>query len=126
MSGIAVFALERAAEYLNAAVTLQTAAPDAPAGSPIIGSLLLPFVLIIGVFYFVMWRPEGKRLKEHQAMLSALKKGDEVILMGGIYGKVHEVSGKQVVLEIANDVKIRVVPEAISGLVPPAKQPKDS
>ena len=125
MSGIAVFALERAAEYLNAAVTLQTAAPDAPAGSPIIGSLL-PFVLIIGVFYFVMWRPEGKRLKEHQAMLSALKKGDEVILMGGIYGKVHEVSGKQVVLEIANDVKIRVVPEAISGLVPPAKQPKDS
>jgi preprotein translocase subunit YajC len=82
------------------------------------GSTILFILLMLGVFWFVMWRPQSKQMKAHQAMLAALKKGDEVVLLNGILGKVHEVGEKLIVLEVARDVRIRVVPSAITAKVP--------
>ncbi|MFO0109028.1 MAG: preprotein translocase subunit YajC, partial [Alphaproteobacteria bacterium] len=68
------------------AIALAQAAPAADAPSPFVS--LMPLLLIFVVFYFLMIRPQQKRHKEHQLMLGALKKGDQVITGGGIYGKV--------------------------------------
>jgi len=69
---------------------------------------LLPFLLIIVVFYFFMIRPQVKRQKEMNNFRNALSKGDKVITTGGIYGKILDVKDNIVTLEIAEDVKIKV------------------
>ena len=78
----------------------------------------LPFILIIGVFYFLMIRPQQKRMKEHKAMVSALRRGDNVITSGGIVAKVSKViDDNEVELEIASGVKIKVIKSTISTVV---------
>ncbi len=77
-------------------------------GSPGMLMQLLPFLLIIVVFYFFMIRPQMKRQKELRKYRENLKKGDKVVTTGGIYGKVTEVKESHVVIEIANDVNIKV------------------
>lgn len=74
---------------------------------------LLPFLLIIVVFYFFMIRPQMKRQKELRKYRDALKKGDKIITTGGIYGRVLEVKDAQVIMEIADDVKIRIDKSAV-------------
>lgn len=69
---------------------------------------LLPFLLIIVVFYFFMIRPQVKRQKELRKYRENLKKGDKVVTTGGIYGKVSEVKESHVVMEIADNVNIKV------------------
>ncbi|MFN7950279.1 MAG: preprotein translocase subunit YajC [bacterium] len=71
--------------------------------------------IIIGIFYFLMIRPQQQKAKEHQSMLDALKKGDEVLTAGGIYGKIHSVTDQVVTLEIAPNVRIRVARSRIEG-----------
>jgi preprotein translocase subunit YajC len=88
--------------------------------SPIAGrSSLLPFVFqvvaIFAIFYFVMIRPQQKQLKEHRALLGALKKGDEMVTQGGLVGRIHEVSERTVTLEIASGVRVRVLKTSIAG-----------
>lgn len=80
---------------------------------------LLPFVLIIVVMYFLMIRPQQKRQKAHQAMLAALKSGDEVVTMGGVYGTIAGIDEKEntVWLKIANEVKIKVERGAITRVM---------
>jgi preprotein translocase subunit YajC len=75
-----------------------------------------PIVLILGVFYFLLIRPQQKKAKEHQTMLDNLKKGDAVITNGGIYGKVMALTDQAITLEIADKVRIRVSRSAIAGL----------
>jgi preprotein translocase subunit YajC len=93
------------------------------------GSSLSPFVLIAGMFaimYFLMIRPQQKQLKEHKALLANLKKGDTVIIQGGIYGKVFLVSERDVQLEVANNVKLRVLKTAVQSVVKDSTEaPKD-
>ncbi|AEI68162.1 preprotein translocase subunit YajC [Corallococcus macrosporus] len=72
-------------------------------------------VILVGIMYFVMIRPQQKQLKEHRALLSALKKGDEVVTSGGILGKIHLVDERTVTLEVASGVRIRVLKTAISA-----------
>lgn len=72
-----------------------------------------PFILIIVVFYFFMIRPQMKRQKELRKYREALKKGDKVITTGGIYGKVSEVKDTYVVVEIADNVKVKMDKSAI-------------
>lgn len=69
---------------------------------------LLPFLLIIVVFYFFMIRPQVKRQKELRKYRENLKKGDKVVTTGGIYGKVTEVKDSHVLIEIADNVNIKV------------------
>jgi len=66
------------------------------------------FVIMIGIFYFLLIRPQQKKAKEHRSLLDALKKGDSVITAGGIYGKVTTVDENIVNLEIATGVNIKI------------------
>jgi len=79
---------------------------------------LLPFVLIFVVFYFLLIRPQQKRAKEHKSMVEALKCGDKVVTSGGIVGKVSKVVDDQYVeVEIASDVKVKVVRSTIGQVM---------
>lgn len=75
-------------------------------------------ILIGGLFaimYFVMIRPQQKQVREHRDLISALKKGDEVVTQGGIFGKIYAVTDKIVTLEIANGVRVRIQKASIQG-----------
>ena len=83
------------------------------AGGSMASSLLM-MVLIFGIFYFLMIRPQQKKLKEHKAMVDALRRGDQVVTQGGIIGKVAKVKDdNEVEVEIAADTKVRVVRSTI-------------
>jgi preprotein translocase subunit YajC len=89
-------------------------AQAAPGAFDYLNSLLIPTMLIIGIMYFLMIRPQQKRLKEHQAMVATLRRGDTVVTSGGIIGKVARVDEQEVQIEIAEGVKIKVVRSTIS------------
>src|SRR6476469_1202641 len=78
---------------------------------------ILPWLAIFVIFYMLMIRPQQRRVKEHQAAINAVKKGDEVITGGGIRGKVTKVSDEEAEVEIAQGVKIRVVKSTISQVL---------
>ncbi len=87
---------------------------------------LLPMILIFGVFYLLLIRPQQKKAKEHKLMLDNLKKGDTVITQGGIYGKIAAIEDQILFLEIAKDVKVRVVRGNIAAVAtsPAPVEPK--
>jgi preprotein translocase subunit YajC len=76
---------------------------------------LIPFALILGIFYFVMVLPMRKRQQKVQAFLAALKVNDKVITTGGIYGSITRLSDQSVQLQVANNVRIEVSRAAIIG-----------
>ena len=86
-------------------------------GNPL--TLILPFALIFVIFYFFMIRPQQKKQKEHQAMLTQLKKGDKVVTNGGMFGVVWGIDDKEnkVVLKFGEDLKIEFLKSAIAGKV---------
>lgn len=92
---------------------LAMAAPQQGAPNPWLQ--LIPFALILGIFYFVMVLPMRKRQQKVQAFLAALKVGDRVITTGGIYGSITRVSDQSVQLQVANNVRIEVSRAAIVG-----------
>jgi preprotein translocase subunit YajC len=75
-------------------------------------------IVFVGVFYFLLIRPQQKRMKEQQAMLSRLASGDEVVTTGGILGRIIEVNDTFVTLEIADGVRIKVQKAQITQLMP--------
>ena len=78
----------------------------------------LPLILIFGIMYFLLIRPQQKKAKEHQAMVAGLRRGDQVITQGGIIGKVVKVKDDgELELEIADGVKVRVVQATIATVV---------
>ena len=79
---------------------------------------LLPFILILPLFYFLLIRPQSKRAKEHKQMISSLAKGDEVVTTGGLLGRVTEVGENFVAVEIADGVQVKVQKNAVAGLMP--------
>ncbi|MEW5727677.1 MAG: preprotein translocase subunit YajC [Pseudomonadota bacterium] len=92
------------------------AAGAAPAGDML--TSFLPLILIFVVFYFLLIRPQQKRMKQHKEMLAALRRGDKVVTSGGIIGTVNKiVSDTEVVLEIADNVKVRVVRATIQDIM---------
>ena len=70
---------------------------------------IMPLVLIFFVFYFLIIRPQQNKVKEHAAMVAAVKKGDEVVTQGGLLGKVSKVSDEEVTIDFGNNVNIRAV-----------------
>jgi preprotein translocase subunit YajC len=68
---------------------------------------LVPLVIMFGIFYFLLIRPQQKKAKEHKALLEALKKGDNVITAGGMHGKITAVDDAVVTIEVANNVNIK-------------------
>jgi len=97
----------------------QTAQPQTmQQANPI--QLFLPFVLFLGIFYFMVIRPEMRNQKKkqdtHKNMLSSLAKNDEVITTSGIHGTVMNVKDQTIILKIDDDVKIEIQKEAIASL----------
>ena len=79
---------------------------------------LLPIVLMFGLLYFMLIRPQMKRAKEHKAMTEALQKGDEVVSSGGVVGKITKAGEAYITLEIAPGVEVNVQKGAIQTLLP--------
>ena len=90
---------------------------------------IFPFILIFIIMYFMVIRPQQKKGKEHREMLNKLKKNDEVMTSGGIYGKVVALTDNVVTLEVAPNVRIRVhrpqISAVVSGEKVPAKEAKE-
>ena len=78
----------------------------------------LPIILMFVLLYFLMIRPQMKRAKEHKTMIEALQKGDEVVAVGGLLGRIVELSEQYATLEIASETKIMVQRPAIQTLLP--------
>ncbi|MBX2855278.1 MAG: preprotein translocase subunit YajC [Rhodobacteraceae bacterium] len=80
---------------------------------------LLPFVFIFAIMYFLIIRPQQRKAREHQEMLGALRRGDEVLTAGGFLGKVTKVKDddQEVEVEIADGVKVRVIKSTISAVM---------
>jgi preprotein translocase subunit YajC len=91
-------------------------AEGAPAGDPFLG-LLFPIGLIV-ILYFLMIRPQMKRQKAHQKLVEELKKGDEVVTMGGVAGRIVELGENFAQLEIADNVNIKIRRSAVEVLLP--------
>ena len=89
-------------------------AQAAPSIFDSLNSLLVPTILVIGIMYFLMIRPQQRRLKEHQAMVAAIRRGDTVVTSGGIIGKVTKVEDQELQVEIADGVRIKVLRSTIS------------
>lgn len=90
---------------------------DPSAGGP--QGLLLqlaPLVLLFVLFYFMLIRPQQRRVKEHQGMVAALKRGDTVVLSSGVIGKVVRVEDAEIGVEIAQGVTVKVVKSMISDI----------
>jgi preprotein translocase subunit YajC len=95
-------------------------APAAAAGGDLMTSLqgMLPLVLMFVVLYFVMIRPQMKRQKEHKAMIDALAKGDEIATVGGLLGKVTQLTDATVTLEISAGVQVQLQRQAVVQVLP--------
>jgi preprotein translocase subunit YajC len=94
---------------------LMAAASPNSASAIFIG--ILPWLLIFVIFYMLMIRPQQKRMKEHQATIAAVKKGDEVITGGGIRGRVTKVMDEDVEVEIGQNTRVRIVKATLSHVV---------
>ena len=78
----------------------------------------LPLILIFAIMYFLLIRPQQKKVKEHQAMVEAVRRGDQIITQGGIIGKVTKVKEDgEVEVEIAEGVKVRVIKSTVAQVV---------
>ena len=78
----------------------------------------LPLILIFAIMYFLLIRPQQKKMKEHQAMVDALRRGDQVVTQGGLIGKVSKVKeDNEIEVEIAEGVKVRVVRSTIAQVL---------
>jgi preprotein translocase subunit YajC len=103
------------ANFLIADAQAQAAGGAASGGG--IGQIAILVVFVV-VFYFLLIRPQQKRAKEHQALLSKLAAGDEVVTAGGIVGRIQEINDSFVSLEIADNVRIKVQRSQVTSLVP--------
>ncbi len=98
------------------AQTAPAATPEGGLGSSLMS--MLPIVLMFVVLYFIMIRPQMKKQKEHRAMVEALAKGDEVVTVGGMLGRVSSVGDNQLSLEIASGVEVQIQRHAVAQVLP--------
>ncbi|NEX20009.1 preprotein translocase subunit YajC [Thiorhodococcus mannitoliphagus] len=90
--------------------------PAAAAGDPFMA--LLPLVLFAVIFYFLLIRPQAKRQKEHRKMVEALAKGDEIISMGGMAGRIADIGENFVLVEISDSVQVKIRRAAVESVLP--------
>ena len=101
---------------ISPAYAQETQASGGLFGGGIFG--ILPLVILFALMYFLMIRPQMKRQKEHRAMLGKLGVGDEVITGGGIAGVIRELGDSLIIVEVAENVRVRVQKGSISNVLP--------
>lgn len=109
-------------KYFLAALALVTsnlALADGPAAEPMgmIGQLVFLGGFLV-IFYFLLWRPQSKRQKEHKNLIVSLEKGNEVITAGGILGKITKITDDFIVIEVADNVTLPIQKTAITAMLP--------
>jgi len=87
---------------------------------------LIPIVLMFVIFYFLLIRPQQKKAKEHQKMISQLKKGDRIVTSGGLHGRITGVSDTTMTVEIADKVRVKVARGNVSQVLQSSPQPQDA
>jgi preprotein translocase subunit YajC len=95
-----------------------SAAGAAQGGPSSLLTLAIPWVLIIGIFYLLVWRPQSKAQKAQRARIDAAKKGDTVVTGGGLIGKVIKVDGDEVELELGPNVRVRALKTTLTEIRP--------
>jgi preprotein translocase subunit YajC len=100
---------------LSLVLAQEPPASPAPSGGAFLTSLL-PFILIFVLFYVLLILPQQRRQKKHRAMLETLKKGDRVVTSSGILGTVMNIAKDTITLQVADNVKIRILRDAISEM----------
>ena len=103
--------------YLTFAFSFQALAEAAPAPKPTALEQFFPFIIIGLIFYFLLIRPQQKKLKRQEGFLSRLKRGDEVVTSSGIFGRIEGLTEQFVILEVAENVRIRVLKSRIGSFV---------
>jgi preprotein translocase subunit YajC len=106
-------------------IATSLASAAAPSGSAAFFVQILPLLFVFVIFYFLMIRPQQRRMKEHQATIGAVQKGDEVVTAGGVRGKVTKVGDDEVEVEIAQGVKVRIVKSTLSHVLGKSKPAND-
>jgi preprotein translocase subunit YajC len=89
-------------------------APQPGGGSPFMQ--FMPLILIFAVFYFLVIRPQSRKAKQHQQMLSALKKGDDVVTSGGVIGRVTGIKDEEITLQVQEGVRLRILRSAVTAV----------
>ncbi len=79
---------------------------NAPVAGPSLIETLLPFIVILAIFYFLIWRPQSQKARRHDAMVAALKKDDKVVTQSGLHGRVIEVHPDTVVLDVGGKTRL--------------------
>lgn len=87
-------------------------------GAGVFMAQIFPLILIFVIFYFLLIRPQQKRMKQHQAMIGAVKPRDTVVTNGGLVGKVTKVDEHEIEVEVAAGVKVRIVKSMLSDIRP--------
>ncbi len=93
------------------------AAGGAPEGPGLLATLL-PLILIFVIFYFLIIRPQSKRMKQHREMVRNLEKGDEVVTGGGFLGRVVRVNEDSITVELAEGVRVKAQRDSIQNVLP--------
>jgi preprotein translocase subunit YajC len=92
-------------------------AQTAGAAEPSIFQMFLPLILIGAVFYFLIIRPQQKKMKEHNAMLDAIRRGDRIVTGGGIVGTVARVNDNELLVDISQDVRVTVMRGTVADVL---------
>ena len=108
--------------FISSAVA-QEAVPPVSNPSPLTG--ILPIVVMVALFYFLLIRPQQKKISEHKKMTNGVRRGDKVILSGGIYGTVTRVDDENLSVEVAKGVELEVIRSSLSAVVT-RSEPADS
>ena len=93
----------------------QAGAPAAGGGDLLVS--LAPMVLIFVVFYFLLIRPQQRKMKDHKAMLQAVKRGDKILTTGGVFGQVALVGDDHLMVDVADGVQLRMSRDAVSAVL---------
>ena len=102
-------------DFLISNAYAQAAAPAA-APNPLMS--FLPLIILFGIFYFMLIRPQMKRAKDQRTMIAALAKGDEVLTNGGLLGRIDSIAEQFVTLELAPGVIVKLRKDAVSAVLP--------
>lgn len=116
LTWITVYANDGGSQPAVPADTAAAGAPGAAPQQPGFMAMAFPFIAMFGVFYFLMVRPQQKKMREHQRLLGDLKKGDEVVTASGFLGTIYGIADKVVTLDLGGNCKVKVLKSQISQL----------
>lgn len=93
-------------------------AAAAPAQGPSMAANLLMIAVFVAIFYFLIWRPQAKRAKEHRQLVDSLSAGSEIIFAGGLMGRVSKIEGDYAVVELSKGVDVKIQRASVISVLP--------